>query len=81
MPVHHDHWIAHFGRRTPDKVGVVELSGERRFTHAQFDARMIGKNHNSTPCARLLRRSRSAISWPGPPDHAAIDPAWSHLDA
>src|SRR5437868_13797022 len=33
-------WIAHFGRRTPDKTAVVDLASERRFSYAQFDARI-----------------------------------------
>ena len=40
LPVRHYDWIAHFGRRTPDKVAVVDLGSERRFTYAQFDARI-----------------------------------------
>jgi len=33
-------WIAHFGRRTPGKIAVVDLASERRFSYAQFDARI-----------------------------------------
>jgi fatty-acyl-CoA synthase len=40
LPVRHYDWIAHFGRRTPDKVAVVDLFSERCFTYAQFDARI-----------------------------------------
>jgi fatty-acyl-CoA synthase len=40
LPVRHYDWIAHFGRRTPDKVAVVDLASGRRFTYAQFDARI-----------------------------------------
>jgi len=40
LPVRHYDWIAHFSRRTPDKVAVVDLFSERRFTYAQFDARI-----------------------------------------
>ena len=40
MPVRHYDWIAHFGRRTPDKVAAVDLASGRRFTYAQFDARI-----------------------------------------
>src|ERR1035438_6007827 len=32
--------IAHFGRRTPDKVAVVDLASERHLSYAQFDARI-----------------------------------------
>jgi fatty-acyl-CoA synthase len=40
LPVRHYDWIAHFGRRTPDKLAVVDLASERRFSYAQFDARI-----------------------------------------
>ena len=40
MPVRHYDWIAHFGRRTPDKPAVVDLGSGREFTYAQFDSRI-----------------------------------------
>ena len=40
MPVRYYDWIAHFGRRTPDKAAVVDLASGREFTYAQFDARI-----------------------------------------
>ena len=40
LPVRHYDWIAHFGRRTPHKVAVVDLGSGRQFTYAQFDARI-----------------------------------------
>jgi fatty-acyl-CoA synthase len=40
LPVRYYDWIAHFGRRTPDKVAVIDLAGPRRFTYAQLDARI-----------------------------------------
>jgi fatty-acyl-CoA synthase len=40
LPVRHYDWIAHFGRRTPEKTAVVDLASERRLTYAQFDARI-----------------------------------------
>ena len=40
MSVRHYDWIAHFGRRTPDKVAAVDLASGRQFTYAQFDARI-----------------------------------------
>jgi fatty-acyl-CoA synthase len=40
LPVRHYDWIAHFGRRTPDKIAVVDLGSGRRFSYAQFDARI-----------------------------------------
>ena len=40
LAVRYYDWIAHFARRTPDKIAVVDLASERRFTYAQFDARI-----------------------------------------
>jgi fatty-acyl-CoA synthase len=40
LPVRHYDWIAHFSRRTPDKVAAVDLFSERRLSYAEFDARI-----------------------------------------
>src|SRR5229473_6374693 len=40
LPVRHYDWIAHFARRTPDKLAAIDLASERRLTYAQFDARI-----------------------------------------
>jgi len=39
-PVRYYDWIAHFGRRAPDKIAAIDLASERRFSYAQFDARI-----------------------------------------
>ena len=33
-------WIAHFGRRTPDKIAAIDLASDRRLSYTQFDARI-----------------------------------------
>ena len=38
--VRHYDWIAHFGRRTPDKIAAIDLVSERRLSYAQLDARI-----------------------------------------
>lgn len=40
MSVRYYDWIAHFGRRTPDKVAVVDLASGRRISYAEFDRRI-----------------------------------------
>jgi len=40
LTVRYYDWIAHFSRRTPEKTAVVDLASERRFSYAQFDARI-----------------------------------------
>ena len=38
--VRHYDWIAHFGRRTPDKIAAIDLASERRLSYAELDARV-----------------------------------------
>jgi fatty-acyl-CoA synthase len=33
-------WIGHFSRRTPDKIAAIDLASGRRFSYAEFDARI-----------------------------------------
>ena len=40
MAVRHYDWIAHFGRRTPDKPAAIDLASGRQFTYTQFDTRI-----------------------------------------
>ena len=40
MAVRYYDWIAHHGRRTPNKVAVIDLASERRFSYSQLDARV-----------------------------------------
>src|SRR3954465_15863498 len=40
LPVRYYDWIAHFGRRTPDKLAAVDLASGRQLSYAQFDARI-----------------------------------------
>src|SRR5436309_8147377 len=40
LPVRHYDWIAHFGRRTPDKLAAIDLASGRQLSYAQFDARI-----------------------------------------
>src|SRR5438093_4145039 len=40
LSVRHYDWIAHFGRRTPNKIAAIDLASERRLSYAQFDARI-----------------------------------------
>jgi len=56
--------IAHFGRRTPDKVAVVDLASARRFTYARvrcpdFPARRASARRTRHPARRPRRRARA----------------------
>src|SRR6202158_4422525 len=61
LPVRHYDWIAHFGRRTPDKLAVVDLASERRFSYAQFDARISRLAAHLRDRLRIARGDRVAV--------------------
>src|SRR6266853_6857058 len=61
LSVRHYDWIAHFGRRTPDKLAVVDLASERRFSYAQFDARISRLAAHLRDQLRIKRGDRVAV--------------------
>jgi fatty-acyl-CoA synthase len=40
LPVRYYDWIAHFGRRTPDKIAAIDLGSQRQLSYAAFDTRI-----------------------------------------
>jgi acyl-CoA synthetase (AMP-forming)/AMP-acid ligase II len=61
LPVRHYDWIAHFGRRTPDKLAVADLASERRFSYAQFDARIARLAAHLRDRLKIRRGDRVAV--------------------
>ena len=61
MPVRHYDWIAHFARRTPDKLAAVDLASERRLTYAQFDARISRLATHLRDHLKIKRGDRVAV--------------------
>ncbi len=61
MPVRHYDWIAHFARRTPDKLAVVDLSSERRLNYAQFDGRIARLATHLRDRLKIARGDRVAV--------------------
>ena len=61
MPVRYYDWIAHFGRRTPDKLALVDLASERRFSYAQFDARISRLAVHLRDTLNIARGDRVAV--------------------
>jgi len=61
LPVRHYDWIAHFARRTPDKLAVVDLASERRLNYAQFDARISHLATHLRDCLKIARGDRVAV--------------------
>src|SRR5882757_11103025 len=52
MPVRYYDWIAHYARRTPTKIAVIDLAGERRLSYKDLDDRI----------ARLARFPRDQLA-------------------
>jgi fatty-acyl-CoA synthase len=61
LPVRYYDWIAHFARRTPDKVAAVDLAGERRFTYAAFDVRISRLASHLREELKVARGDRVAV--------------------
>jgi fatty-acyl-CoA synthase len=61
LPVRHYDWIAHFARRTPDRLAVVDLASERRLTYAQFDARISHLATHLRDGVKIARGDRVAV--------------------
>ena len=61
LPVRYYDWIAHFGRRTPDKLAVVDLASERRFSYAHFDVRISRLAAHLRDQHRIARGDRVAV--------------------
>ncbi|RZN25393.1 long-chain fatty acid--CoA ligase [Bradyrhizobium sp. Leo121] len=61
MPVRYYDWIAHHGLRTPDKVAMVDLGSDRRFTYAQSDARISRLAAHLRDQLKVARGDRVAV--------------------
>src|SRR5215207_355640 len=61
LSVRHYDWIAHFGRRTPDKIAAIDLASERRLSYAQFDARISRLATHLRDVLKVARGDRVAV--------------------
>ena len=61
LSVRHYDWIAHFGRRTPDKIAAIDLASERRLSYAQFDARISRLATHLRDKLKVARGDRVAV--------------------
>src|SRR3954467_464731 len=59
--VHYYDWIAHFGRRTPDKIAAIDLASDRRLSYAQFDARISRLATHLCDALGVVRGDRVAV--------------------
>jgi fatty-acyl-CoA synthase len=61
LPVRYYDWIAHFGRRTPNKTAVIDLATDRRFTYAQFEQRISRLARHLREVLRVARGDRVGV--------------------
>jgi fatty-acyl-CoA synthase len=61
LPVRYYDWIAHFGRRTPDKLAMIDLASGCRFTYAQFDMRISRLATHLRDQLKVARGDRVAV--------------------
>src|SRR2546429_540463 len=61
MSIRHYDWIAHFGRRTPDKIALIDLASQRRFSYAQLDERISRLATHLRDRLKVARGDRVAV--------------------
>jgi fatty-acyl-CoA synthase len=61
LSVRYYDWIVHFGRRTPDKLAVIDLGSGRKFTYAQFDDRIARLASHLRERLKIKRGDRVAV--------------------
>ncbi len=61
MPVRYYDWIAHHARRTPAKTALIDLGSGRRFSYAEFDARVARLAGHLRDSCRVGRGDRVAV--------------------
>ena len=61
LAVRYYDWIAHHGRRTPDKAAVVDLASERSYAYAQFDKRISRLAGHLRDALKVARGDRVAV--------------------
>lgn len=61
VTVRHYDWIAHHARRTPDKIAAIDLASERRFSYAEFDARIARLATHLRDWLKVGRGDRVAV--------------------
>ena len=61
MSVRYYDWIAHFSRRTPDKIALVDLASGRRLSYSQLDARVSRLAAHLRDALKIARGDRVAV--------------------
>jgi fatty-acyl-CoA synthase len=61
VPVRYYDWIAHFGRRTPDKIAVIDLASQRRLSYLELDRRIARLASHLRDALKVERGDRVAV--------------------
>ena len=61
MSVRYYDWIAHYGRRNPDKTALVDLASGRRFSYGDLDARVSRLAGHLRDALKVGRGDRVAV--------------------
>jgi len=61
MSVRYYDWIAHHGRRTPDKTALVDLGSGRRFSYRELDDRVARLAPHLRDALKVTRGDRVAV--------------------
>src|SRR5438552_17103053 len=81
LSVRHYDWIAHFGRRTPDKIAAIDLASERRLSYAPFDARISRLATHRRDQLGVTRGDRVAVLALNTTDTLEVQLAWCRICA
>jgi fatty-acyl-CoA synthase len=61
MSVRYYDWIAHYGRRNPDKPALIDLASGRRFSYGELDARVSRLAAHFRDTLKVARGDRVAV--------------------
>jgi fatty-acyl-CoA synthase len=61
MSVRYYDWIAHYGRRNPDKTALVDVASGRRFTYGDLDVRVSRLAGHLRDALKVARGDRVAV--------------------
>src|SRR5258708_4518846 len=61
MSVRYHDWIAHFSRRTPDKIALIDRASARRCSYAELDARISRLAAHLRDILKIARGDRVAV--------------------
>ncbi len=61
MPVRYYDWVAHYARRTPAKIALIDLASERRLSYATLDNRIARLARHLRDRLQVARGDRVAV--------------------